>query len=845
MSSERWHKAQELFAELLAVEAEERPRWLSERCGDDSPLEALVLSMVASDEVSDGFLEEPVARLGDSEPAVSSPLAAGQMLGAYRILGPLGEGGMSTVYRAQRADAAFDLEVVIKVVRHGLETEENLRRLRIERQILAGLDHPNISRLYDGGTTVENLPYFVMEYVDGEPIDRFCDGHLLTLRERVELFTKVCRAVRYAHRQLVVHRDLKPANVLVTADGEPKLLDFGIAKLLQDPGVEEPAQTSVFLRRLTPDYASPEQIRGDLMTTSSDVYSLGVMLYVLLVGALPRRLEDRTWGSVERAAQREILPPSRVVSKAMRAGSGTSLAKARGTRPEIWKRQLEGDLEAIVLRALEPAPTDRYPSVEELSRDLDAYLRGFPIDARVPTAFYRLRKFVGRNRSGVLAATAVILLVSTTLGSFVAHARQTARQRDELQAVIDSVKGLLNVAGEGEKLTARQIVDRSAAMVETTLAGQPQLEGTLRQTMGAIYLSLGVPEQALEQLSQAYALERSIHGAESLEAATSQSLLSLAAAQENDLETAAEAARHSLDTARRQIGPQSPQLVSFLNNMVTVLCFTGDYSAADPYAETAVQLARNLPEDRLDKAKAISNRAYLTAEDGRPEDAIGMYRQVLELHRRYRGEEHPEVLGVMNNLSLLLGDLGRPEEKEAVLRETLELQGRLLGVRNPERIRTLNNLAGALLNQGDLAGAEAIQEEAVTLAQEVLPPGHFASLLAETRLSEIQLQMGKSLPAIRRLEEGLQVWRPSLAGSWFVGYAESVLGSALVQGGRQSEGEALLLKGYRILRDLRGEDFRRTQQAARRLEELYRSQGRLPELRGSLEEENFTNSGSP
>ncbi len=840
MFSERWRKAQLLFEELLELAEKERRPALRQRCGDDEELQKLILSLVTSHETSGEFLSEPLLRLEPRAMQEFAPLAVGERVGAYRILEPIGEGGMSTVYLAERSDSSFELRVVVKVVRHGLETEENLRRLRIERQILAGLNHPNISRLYDGGTTAERLPFFVMEFVEGDPIDRYCDDRRLTVRERVRLFAKVCEAVGYAHQRLVVHRDLKPDNLLVTAAGEPKLLDFGIAKLLQEEGVEEPARTTAFLRRLTPDYASPEQIRGDRITTSSDVYSLGMILYFLLVGTLPRSSKGRSLEELEKAIQEEVPLPSLAVAERLVAETCQRLAALRGARPEAWRRQLKGDLDAIVVRALRPEAEDRYSSVEELSRDLENHLLGFPVQTRPSSNLYRLRKFLARNRAAAAAAAALILLAAATVESYVRHAQSTALQRDELEAIVASVKGLLEVAGEGEHLTARQIVDRSSAMVEKTIAGRPELEGTVRDTMGSIYLNLGLPEQAREQLERASSLRRAVHGPRSLAAAASQSSLALAAARADDLEGAEKAARAALEVALEKIDRGSTNLVPFLNNLVTVLCYKDDYSAAEPFSETAASLAESLPESRVEKAKAFANRAFLLAEEGVLEEAARLYERALKLHRRYRGEEHPEVLGVMNNLSLLLGDLGQHEKSVEILRSTLKLQRKLLGAQNPEVIRTLNNLSSSLQDQGDLVQAEAIQREGVALAQEVLPPGHFAQLLTETRLAEIQIETGLGSEAARNLEIGMEIWREALADSWFLAHAESVLGSALASAGQLEEAEVLLARGYQTLREIQGANFQRTQAARQRLDDFVLAHGGGEKLLRLSEEKSFS-----
>ncbi|MEM7587913.1 MAG: protein kinase, partial [Acidobacteriota bacterium] len=355
MTEASWQEVWEIFDQALQVAPEERAALVQERCAGNPRLLEAVEELLAADRVTESFLDQPVASDGRSGSGSRSPapdagvLEAGTRLGPYRILKPCGKGGTSTVYLAERADDIFPRRVALKLVRPEMASEAVLHRLETERRILAGLDHPNIARLYDGGSTDEGLPYFVMEFVEGERIDAYCDHNQLTLDERLALFRKLCEPVQVAHQNLVVHRDIKPSNVLVGADGEPKLLDFGIAKLLSPEAAAGDEPTQTLHRMLTPGYASPEQLRGHLVTTASDVYSLGVLLYKLLTDQLPYRLEGRSPEAIEaQQMESEPLPPSAVVER----------------------KQLQGDLDAIVLKALRPAPRHRYSSVEQLAADL-------------------------------------------------------------------------------------------------------------------------------------------------------------------------------------------------------------------------------------------------------------------------------------------------------------------------------------------------------------------------------------------------------------------------------------------------------------------------------------------
>ncbi len=434
----------------------------------------------------------------------------------------LGEGGMSTVYLAVRADDAYQQKVALKVLAYGADRSDLSARFRAERQILASLDHPGIARLLDGGTTDDGRPYLVMEYIEGAPLDQYCDQHRLGLDARVDLFRQVCAAVQYAHQNLVVHRDIKPSNILVTADGVPRLLDFGIAKLLEGaelPGAIEATMTGQ--RLMTPQYASPEQVEGGAITTATDVYSLGVLLYVLLTGHLPYRLPGTSSDALQRAVvEQDPERPSTAVGRATREGSPRpseraagegptqeALSEARGLRPPQLRRKLRGDLDNIVLMALRKEPERRYASVALLSEDLRRYREQLPVAAQPDTLGYRARKFVGRHKAGVGAAAVGLAMILGLAATMTVQAVRLARQRDEIRAERDKALKLTGFleqvfAGSdpsearGETLTAREILDKGAARAMAELEDQPETQAALALVIGKVYQSLGLNDRA-------------------------------------------------------------------------------------------------------------------------------------------------------------------------------------------------------------------------------------------------------------------------------------------------------------------------------------------------------------
>jgi serine/threonine protein kinase len=420
MPDDRMKKIEKIFDGALQRSAAERAAFLDRACGDDDNLRREVEGLLAADSRAGEFLEQPIAEHGiELRPQGSAP--GGELVGAYRLLRRIGEGGMSEVYLAVRADDEYQKRVALKIIRQDLDREDMLRRFRTERQILAGLDHPNIAKLLDGGTTEGGLPYFVMDYIEGVPVDQYCDRGKLTLRERLELFRSVCSAVQYAHQNLVVHRDIKASNILVTSDGVPKLLDFGIAKLVKpDQFAQQAEYTATWLRPMTPRYASPEQVQGKLVTTASDVYSLGVLLYHLLTGHFPYRLEGRPPTELARlVVEEQPEKPSTAITRVetdprartREPVSADVVSKARRTQPPQLRRQLAGDLDNIVLMALRKEPQRRYASVEQFAEDTRRYLRGLPVLARQDTLGYRTSKFLRRNWLGVAVATGFVLLL--------------------------------------------------------------------------------------------------------------------------------------------------------------------------------------------------------------------------------------------------------------------------------------------------------------------------------------------------------------------------------------------------------------------------------------------------
>lgn len=427
LNKEQFEKVKELFDEALSLKSDKRDKFLNENCGGDDELKKEVLALLQSFENSDDFLEEPLTVSESQSDAFKDP-NIGRQIGNYLIDGEAGVGGMGIVYAGTRNDDEFKQKVAIKILKHGLTTEYLLKRFQIERQTLANLQHENIARLLDGGRTDDGLPYLVMEFIDGVPITEYCNRKNLNIKERLKLFQKVCSAVQHAHQNLIIHRDIKPGNILVTEDGTPKLLDFGIAKLLDEDFADSTENlTRTGMWHLTPEYSSPEQINGEKITTASDIYSLGVLLYEVLTGDQPYRITSSSPSVINKIITEEnVLKPSDKVRQ-----TETREQNIQFINPEKLSHQLKGDLDNIVLKAMHKDPERRYHSVEQFSEDINRYLLGYPVLAQKDTAGYRISKFIQRHKVGFVSSVIFFLFLVTSAAAIVWQANIAADERDK------------------------------------------------------------------------------------------------------------------------------------------------------------------------------------------------------------------------------------------------------------------------------------------------------------------------------------------------------------------------------------------------------------------------------
>jgi serine/threonine protein kinase len=896
LSRERWEQLDALLAAAIDRSPEAREALLRDAAAVDPELESAVRELLQIHADADDALGESVTDLvpllmssADEELGgdANESLPVGGVVGPYRIVEEIGRGGMGSVYLAERADDQFEKRVALKVVKRGMDTDEVLRRFRHERQILASLEHPNVARLLDGGVTADGRPYLVMEHIDGQPVDSYCDERRLTVDQRLNLFAAVCQAVQYAHRNLVVHRDLKPSNILVSAAGEPKLLDFGIARLLTGSDDDAPL-TRTGGRILTPEFASPEQITGAPITTASDVFGLGVVLYLLLTGRLPFRRPQSSRAEVDRSVlEDDPERPSVAVLRAQvrdTAASPELAAGVRGETPARLSRRLRGDLDTMILKALEKDPARRYASVDQLLDDLQRHRQGRPLIAQPGTVRTRAMKFARRHRFGVGAAVAFALLGTVSAVAFMSEHRQTVqernraeRERDKAEEVAAFVEQLFAasspfapVPGPMDTVPVRVFLDRGALQVQRELNDRPLVQAQMLDVVGRVYHSLGLYDDAKPLLERALSQRRATEGSTRGDVAESLTSNGLLLVQTGQYDQAQQLLEEALALRRADLGSRHPDVAESLNNLGVLLRERGFYDEAERRQREALRILRNEPGDVRSLLAEVAGGLASTLEfKGEYAAATELQREVLGLRRAVYGDRHPYVAVALQELGLLLQRQGQYDSAEAPIREAVDISERTLGPEHPMVADALNRLASILWWKGALDAAEPIQRRSLALKRRIygdrhvqvsIGLGNLASLLSdrgdhaeaialnrealaivlETLGAEhpdaaivtgglaTSLQARGDCPAAEPLfREAIEGMRRMLPANHLrIPMLQRRLGNCLTSMGRYSEAEETLVESFRVLRETRGAHDPFAREVAGYLAELYMAWGR-------------------
>jgi serine/threonine protein kinase/Flp pilus assembly protein TadD len=786
VKGERWQLVSPHLDQVLDLSEAERRWYLASLASEDSTLAAELELLLGEERAlqDEKYLER------DAQDLLAGSGLAGQVFGAYELVRPLGAGGMGSVWLARRNDGRFEGTAAVKLLSAAFLGNAGVSRFRREGTILARLKHPHIAQLIDAGVSAAGQPYLVLEYVEGQPIDRWCDERGLDVRSRVRLFLDVLAAVAHAHANLVVHRDLKPSNVMVSKEGRVKLLDFGIAKLLEEDG----ALTQLTRdggRAFTPAFAAPEQVTGECVTTATDVYALGALLYLLLSSRHPAGEPGASPAGLLRAIL-ETEPDC--LSDAVHD-------------PRL-RRELRGDLEIIVAKALKKRPEERYASVTALAEDLRRYLAEEPILARPESVIYRARKFARRHARSLAAAAlalftlaAVVAFYGTRLAGERDRVRREARKATQVSAFLSDLLSRADpyVAGHGEP-TVRSLLDAGAERARKNLANEPEIQHEMLTLLGRIYERRGAYDQALPLLEQAVALGRRTLGP-SRELAQSLNDLGVVRGQRAELAASRTVLEEALAMRRKVLGEEHPEVAISHSELGRTLFDLGRLDEAEAHFRSAlaIRLKALGPADH-ETATSMSDLGHLLQQKGDGAGAERLFRETLAVTRKSSGPKHPDVATALGNLAMTINERGDHRAAEAMLREALDIGQTSLGREHPRNAQKLANLACVLRGQGKLAEAEARSGEALALSRPALGVDHPTVAQQEVGLAHVYLDQGRPAAAEPLLRHALGVQQRRLPqGDWRIGETLSLLGDVSMRRSRFAEAEPYLLRASEIL----------------------------------------------
>ncbi|MEO0951957.1 MAG: serine/threonine-protein kinase [Pseudomonadota bacterium] len=871
----RWRRIRALFQEALTHPADQQRAFLEAASDGDDALVSEVRRLLDAAQRTGQPLEHIIARAASE---VEQVQPTSQFIQQYRILRLLGEGGMGQVYLAERNDEQYQQRVAIKVLGVQRPTTELVQRFRAERQILATLDHPNIARLLDGGETDDGAPFLVLEYIDGQSVDSYCDDQRLDTRARLRMFTKICVAVDHAHRNLIIHRDIKPSNILVKANGEPKLLDFGIAKLLESSG--DDFQTRSSARLMSPLHASPEQIRGEPVSVASDIYSLGVLLYQLLTGQHPYEVTKGDATNVQQMiCETQPLKPSVRVSQPSGNDDTVSarIADARATNTGSLARTLSGDLDNIVLMAMNKEPARRYASVREFIGDIERFLDHRPVSARPASLMYRTRMFLRRHRLPVaVAASAIVTVIGAVVVSVdrIADERDLARaERQKAEAVSEFLQSVFNGASPdvalGEDVTARQLLEYGATQVDETLEDQPSLRAAMQLALGEAFYSLSNLDRAEALYLDAKATLESSSGPALDELAAVNIRLATIYQDRSNYDDAERMYEDALAFRRERYGSESAEVVDVLLLRAHLTEFQGHLQLAKSRFEEALAMSQSLNDGANAQAAELQSKlAAVNRQLGSNDEAEQLLESAMSMQARLYSEKHPDYLEAQRYLADLYREQERFEEAGALYRENIAVRTEVLGPDHLEVGITYNEYSILLSKMGDAKSAVDAAEEFVrildlnydaptseygaaynNLAWMQHTEGDYDSAIQSFRKSmEVQDAIGLAPDHLHRsfpifgiastelsrdnYSEAEQLFRRALPmrrqyfdeSHVFVSQVKSGLGGSLTGLGRYEEAKVLLDDALEKLLAHQGEDHKETVLARERLARLKANQ---------------------
>ena len=809
-SGERWLAISPYLDEALDLSTDERGAWLARLRTEDASLAADLERLLVEQETLNraGFLEGAVVSI---QPDAS---LAGLRVGAYTLVSPLGRGGMGTVWLAERNDGRFTRKAAVKLLNAALVGRTGEERFKHEGSLLARLTHPHIAHLIDAGVSSLGQPYLVLELVDGEHIDQYCERKQLGLDARLRLFIDVLEAVAHAHANLIVHRDIKPSNVLVRTDGVVKLLDFGIAKLLDDGSdLAGPPLTIEGARPLTPQYAAPEQLTGGAITTATDVHALGILLYVLLGGPHPT---SRTSGSA---------------AELIRAIVETDAPRLSDVVPD--GKALRGDLDNILAKALKKRPEERYPSVTAFADDLRRYLRHEPVSARPDTWRYRASKFLQRRARAVATASAVLVVIAGLTAFYtvrLASERDRARlEADKSAKVTELLSSLLTAsdptASRDREPTLRNVLDAGAERVQKELSDQPELKAEMLTVIGRVYHHLGLFDTAQPLLEEAIAIGRRPGTAETARLAHALSELGVLTRERGNAEDSIPLLEESLAMRRRLLGNADKDVAVTLVELARAYTDRGALDHAEPLFREALAIRQQIFGDvHRETSTSKSALALLLVQRGDLAGAEPLLRDALDTSRKVLPPDHPNVGSGWNNLGLVLLEKGDYVGAEPLFRQALAIRTKQYGPRHASLNANMSNLGVALREQGRLDDAAALFRDALAFVREGAPQDLLAIARLEFHLAYVHLARRDPQAAEPLLRDALALQQRKLAANdWRIAVTQSALGAALVDLKQFDEADQLLTAASTVLKDVPGRQGREAALTRQRLAQLQRA----------------------
>lgn len=821
MTPAEWLKIETIVDEALELPEGERSAYIDKRCGNDEACREHALSFLESVEKADTYftgkkrVKDKVADFAASDftRKFKREELIGETIGSYKLTRLLGEGGMGAVYLAERTDGQFDHSVAIKIIKSNLEDTGIYSRFMQERQILAGLTHENIGRLYDGGVTENGIPYLIMEYVDGIPIDTYCDQNRLSVHDRIELFKSVCAAAHHAHKNLVIHRDLKPQNILITGNGTVKIMDFGIAKLAENNRSMENSDDGESSRYLSFTNAAPEQLTDSPITTATDIYSLGVLLYRLLSATHPLPIQNKTGSEIISIIKNEKPEPASEKLKALDSDAAKKIARNRNSNASALAKLLRHDLDAVLLKCLEKNPADRYQTVEELIRDLERFRAGYPVKAFKGSRFYYSKKYVSRNRAGLFIAAAFFIIAAMSV-TFYTHQVQQERDIAQLEAnkanqvtnfVLDLFKGSDPAQTGGEEISARDLLDRG---IDRTayLVNQPEIQANMLEVLGRILTQLGDFDKAEELLAQSIGIRTDLFGEMHTETISAHKYLGSLLSARGELFEAQNVLEDAISRRNELLGTQQAALSEANTELGYVYRRLGKFQEAEELYRRLIDVYETSlgPDDPL-TLLSISSLGVTLHGQGKLEEAEIRYRDVLEKRAKLYDTIHPDVAMSMNNLGSLLLNQGEFEESEQLLSAALDMRIALFGQWHPKVALSTNNMGILKRNTGEFDAARQYFSSALEINTKLFGTDQLQTGINMFSMAELFMMTGEYEKSLDYYNRSNQIFNRHLSdGSSFIARSEMGIGEALMMydENKIEDAEYFLKKGFERVREI-------------------------------------------